>query len=144
MFGFPVTPCLDDFFGTGIANLPALGFRSGRCLGVHTQILSQIRPGKWVCFCLIKKYIVSTLFKLQVIQVIIQIIQVIHCNASNASNESTESNASNGIDACSTINVFLKCFFWDFDTHHCSFNSILNGSGTCKPWTPYLPRKIPQ
>ena len=24
-----------DIFGPGIAHLPALGFRSGRCLGVH-------------------------------------------------------------------------------------------------------------
>ena len=41
------TPLLNDFFGPGIANLPALGFRSGRYLGVHTQVSSQIRQGKW-------------------------------------------------------------------------------------------------
>ena len=36
------TPRLNDFFGPGIAHLPALGFRSGRCFGFHTQVFSQI------------------------------------------------------------------------------------------------------
>ena len=53
------TQRLNDIFGPGIAHVPALGFRSGRCLGIHAQVFSQICWGKWpflqnVCFCLIK------------------------------------------------------------------------------------------
>ena len=53
------TQRLNDIFGPGIAHVPALGFRSGRCLGIHAQVFSQICWGKWpflqnVCFFLIK------------------------------------------------------------------------------------------
>ena len=77
----------------------------------------------------------STLFKSQVIQLmhVVQIVQVIHCNAMQV------------MQALQVIH-YKKCkwVFEVFWSYHCSFTSSLTGSGTCKPWTPYLPRKIPQ
>ena len=51
------TPCLDTIFGPKNTRLPAIDSRSGRCLEVYTQILSQFFFGKYpfLCFCLVKK-----------------------------------------------------------------------------------------
>ena len=44
------TPTLNDIFGPKKSHLPALEFRSGRFLGFHTQIFSQICWGEIALF----------------------------------------------------------------------------------------------
>ena len=46
----PYTPTLKEIFGPKNSHLPALGSRSRRCLGFHTQIFSQICWGEIALF----------------------------------------------------------------------------------------------